>query len=205
MLARSGDDGIVSLSAVRSIREGDVDGKTIERLGDELFDAWQSRTPMGQLTELHPSMTIDEAYGIQQRTIARRRQSGVRVVGKKIGLTSKVVQKMLGVDQPDFGYLLSDMVYGEGEPIAISSLIAPKVEGEIAFMLNSSLHGPGISNADVLRATAFVMPCFEIVDSRVRDWKIRIQDTVADNASAGAFVLGDRAVDPRDLDLALCG
>jgi len=182
-----------------------MDGKNIEKLGDELFEAWHSRTPIGQLTEQHPSMTIDEAYGIQQRTIARRRQSGVRVVGKKIGLTSKVVQKMLGVDQPDFGYLLSDMVFGEGEAIPVASLIAPKVEGEIAFVLESRLEGPGITNADVLRATAFVMPCFEIVDSRVRDWKIRIQDTVADNASAAAFVLGDRAVDPRDVDLTLCG
>ncbi len=182
-----------------------MDGKNIEKLGDELFEAWHSRTPIGQLTEQHPSMTIDEAYGIQQRTIARRRQSGVRVVGKKIGLTSKVVQKMLGVDQPDFGYLLSDMVFGEGEAIPIASLIAPKVEGEIAFVLESRLEGPGITNADVLRATAFVMPCFEIVDSRVRDWKIRIQDTVADNASAAAFVLGDRAVDPRHVDLTLCG
>jgi len=182
-----------------------MDSKTIDKLGDELFEAWRTRTAIGQLTQEYPAMTVEEAYGVQQRTIARRRQSGVRVVGKKIGLTSKVVQKMLDVDQPDFGYLLSDMAYGEGEAIPIANMIAPKVEGEIAFVLNSTLQGPGVTNADVLRATAFVMPCFEIVDSRIRDWKIRIQDTVADNASAGAFVLGDRAIDPRSVDLSLCG
>ena len=87
----------------------------------------------------------------------------------------------------------------------MSSLIAPKVEGEIAFVLKKTLTGPGITAADVLRATDFVMPCFEIVDSRIRDWKIRIQDTVADNASAAMFVLGGQAVDPRDIDLGLCG
>jgi len=144
-----------------------MDGKNIEKLGDELFEAWRSRTPIGQLTEQHPSMTVDEAYGIQQRTIARRRQSGVRVVGKKIGLTSKVVQKMLGVDQPDFGYLLCDMVFGEGEAIPVASLIAPKVEGEIAFVLESRLEGPGITNADVLRATGrTVVTCDNVLPQR---------------------------------------
>jgi len=177
----------------------------IERLGDALYDAWHTRTPIGQLTEAHPDMTIDEAYRVQQRMIARRLASGVRVVGKKIGLTSKVVQTMLGVDQPDFGYLLADMVCTDGEAVPMSSLIAPKVEGEIAFVLKTTLSGPGVTAADVLRATDFVLPCFEIVDSRIRDWKIRIQDTVADNASAGAFVLGTQAVDPRGVDLSLCG
>jgi 2-oxopent-4-enoate/cis-2-oxohex-4-enoate hydratase len=177
----------------------------IERLGDALYDAWRTRTPVVQLTEAHPDMTIDDAYRVQQRMIARRRAGGVRVVGKKIGLTSKVVQTMLGVDQPDFGYLLADMVHGDGDAVPMAALIAPKVEGEIAFVLKSTLSGPGVTAADVLRATDFVLPCFEIVDSRIRDWKIRIQDTVADNASAGAFVLGTRAVDPRGLDLSLCG
>ena len=177
----------------------------IERLGDALYDAWHTRTPIGQLTEAHPDMTIDEAYRVQQRMIARRRAGGARVVGKKIGLTSKVVQTMLGVDQPDFGYLLADMVCGDGEPVPMATLIAPKVEGEIAFVLKATLSGPGVTAADVLRATDFVLPCFEIVDSRIRDWKIKIQDTVADNASCGVFVLGDRLVDPRGLDLTTCG
>ena len=177
----------------------------LDTLGDALFDAWRTRQPVAPLTEAHPHMSIDEAYAVQQRMMARRRAAGPRVVGKKIGLTSKVVQQMLGVDQPDFGYLLSDMVCAEGEPIPADTLIAPKIEGEIAFVLRHTLAGPGITSADVLRATELVLPCFEIVDSRIRDWKIRIQDTVADNASAGLFVLGSTAADPRDVDLALCG
>jgi 2-oxopent-4-enoate/cis-2-oxohex-4-enoate hydratase len=109
---------------------------------------------------------------------------------------------MLNVHQPDFGYLLDGMVYNEGESIPMNTLIQPKAEGEIAFILNKDLMGPGLTNADVLRATECVMACFEIVDSRIQDWKIKIQDTVADNASCGVFVLGDRAVDPRKVDLA---
>jgi len=112
---------------------------------------------------------------------------------------------MLDVRQPDFGYLLDTMIYNEGEAIPMSGLIQPKAEGEIAFILKRDLIGPGISSADVLRATECVMPCFEIVDSRITDWKIKIQDTVADNASCGVFVLGDHAVDPRRVDLLTCG
>lgn len=182
-----------------------MDATTLQTLGDALFDALTTRTPIDPLSERFPDMTIDDAYVVQQRMNARRLQPGVRVVGKKIGLTSKVVQKMLGVDQPDFGYLLSDMVCADGDALPMATLIAPKVEGEIAFVLRHKLQGPGVTTADVLRATECVMPCFEIVDSRIRDWKIRIQDTVADNASAALFVLGAQAVDPRDVDLTLCG
>ena len=137
--------------------------------------------------------------------VGRRIEAGERVVGKKIGVTSKVVMNMLDVHQPDFGYLLDGMVYNEGETIPMDSLIQPRAEGEIAFILKKDLLGPGVTNADVLRATECVMPCFEIVDSRILDWKIRIQDTVADNASCGVFVLGDQAVAPHKVDLALCG
>jgi 2-oxopent-4-enoate/cis-2-oxohex-4-enoate hydratase len=116
-----------------------------------------------------------------------------------------VVMDMLGVDQPDFGQMTSDMVLNEGQPVRTDTMIAPRAEAEVAFMLKHDLMGPGVTAADVLRATECVMPCFEIVDSRIRDWKIRIQDTVADNASCGVFVLGDRAVDPRRIDLSTCG
>jgi 2-oxopent-4-enoate/cis-2-oxohex-4-enoate hydratase len=112
---------------------------------------------------------------------------------------------MLGVYQPDFGYMLDGMIVSDGGSIAMSSLIQPKAEGEIAFVLKKDLMGPGVTNADVLAATDFVMPCFEIVDSRIRDWKIKIQDTVADNASCGMFVLGSTAMDPRKVDLMTCG
>ena len=112
---------------------------------------------------------------------------------------------MLGVYQPDFGYLLDGMIYNEGEAVPANTLIQPKAEGEIAFILKKDLKGPGITASDVLAATEGVMTCFEIVDSRIRDWKIKIQDTVADNASCGVFVLGDTLIDPRRVDLNTCG
>ena len=177
----------------------------IQKLGDELFAALRSCTVVEPLTTRHPEITIDDAYGIQQRMMARRYQEGEKIVGKKIGVTSKAVMNMLGVNQPDFGYLTDAMVYNEGQAIDAKTLIQPKAEGEIAFLLKKTLKGPGVSAAEVLAATEGVMACFEIVDSRVKDWKIKIQDTVADNASAGVFVLGDRLVDPRDVDLLTCG
>ena len=182
-----------------------MDAKLIETLGDELYQAMTTQTVVDPLTSRYPDITIENAYHVQQRMVARRVQAGERVVGKKIGVTSAAVMNMLGVYQPDFGYLLDGMIYNEGDAIDTSTLIQPKAEGEIAFILKKDLMGPGISNADVLAATECVMPCFEIVDSRIRDWKIKIQDTVADNASCGVFVLGDRLVDPRDVDLATCG
>ena len=182
-----------------------MDQKTIEALGDSLYDALVARTPIAPLSAAHPDMTIEDAYHVQQRMIARRLEKGDRVIGKKIGVTSKAVMNMLGVHQPDFGYLLDSMVFNEGESVEMDTLIQPKAEGEIAFLLKKDLQGPGVTAADVLAATEGVMACFEIVDSRIQDWKIKIQDTVADNASCGVFVLGDQLVDIADLDLALAG
>ena len=177
----------------------------IEQLGDELYGALTACQVLDPLSSRHPDITIEDAYAIQQRLIARRLGAGERVVGKKIGVTSQAVMNMLGVFQPDFGILLDGMVYNEGQPIEARTLIQPKAEGEIAFVLKKDLMGPGVTAADVMAATEGVMACFEIVDSRIRDWKIQIQDTVADNASCGVFVLGDRAVDPRHIDLSTCG
>lgn len=177
----------------------------IQSLGDELYDALTQCRVVEPLTSRHADITVDDAYAIQQRLNARRLQAGERIVGKKIGVTSQAVMNMLGVHQPDFGLLTDAMVYNEGEAIPAARLIQPKAEGEIAFVLKRDLQGPGVTAADVLAATEGVMACFEIVDSRIRDWKIRIQDTVADNASCGVFVLGDRLVDPRRVDLATCG
>lgn len=182
-----------------------MDQPQITQLGDELYEALSAGKTVTPLTSRGLDISIEDAYHIQQRMIARRIEKGERVVGKKIGVTSKAVMNMLGVHQPDFGYLLDGMVYNEGESIPMDSLIQPKAEGEIAFLLKKDLQGPGVTAADVLAATEGVMACFEIVDSRIQDWKIKIQDTVADNASCGVFVLGDRLVDIKDLDLALCG
>jgi len=177
----------------------------IDQLGDELYEALKACRTLEPLTNRHADITIDDAYAIQQRMMKRRLDAGEKVVGKKIGVTSKAVMNMLGVFQPDFGWLTDAMVYNEGQAIEAKTLIQPKAEGEIAFVLKKTLKGPGVSAADVLAATEGVMACFEIVDSRIQDWKIKIQDTVADNASCGVFVLGDRLVDVRDVDLATCG
>jgi 2-oxopent-4-enoate/cis-2-oxohex-4-enoate hydratase len=177
----------------------------IRILGDELFDAWKNTKAVDPITDRETDITIEDAYHVQLRTIARRVEAGERIVGKKIGVTSQAVMNMLKVDQPDFGHLLSGMAYSDGETISLNNALLPRGEGEIAFIMKHDLTGPGLTNADVLRATECVLPCFELVDSRIRDWKIKIQDTVADNGSSYAFVLGDRAIDPRKIDLTTVG
>lgn len=178
----------------------------IQQYGDELYQAMQSRQAVSPLSSRGEALSIEEAYHISLQMLNRRLDAGAKVVGKKIGVTSKAVQQMLNVHQPDFGYLTDDMVFNYGEEIPISErLISPRAEGEIAFVLKKDLLGPGITNADVLAATECVIPCFEIVDSRIKDWQITIVDTVADNASCGLFVLGDKAVSPQNIDLSTCG
>ena len=182
-----------------------VENTQIERYGDELYQALTDRRAVDPLTDREPGITIEDAYRIQLRMIQRRLDAGETIIGKKIGVTSKIVMQMLNVDQPDFGQMTSGMVFNEGEAIRADSMIAPRAEAEVAFVLKSDLQGPGVTTADVLRATDFVLPCFEIVDSRIKDWKIKIQDTVADNASCGVLTLGGVRKSPRQLDLALAG
>lgn len=182
-----------------------MDNSLIERCGDELFDAWRQRTVLSPLLERFPDIGADDAYAIQQRMVARRLQAGETIVGKKIGLTSKPVQDMLGVYEPDFGQLTSGMVCTESDGIDLNCMIQPKAEAELAFVLERDLVGPGITATDVIRATAYVSPCFEIVDSRIRDWKIKLPDTVSDNASCGVFVLGAAKADLRRFDATLAG
>jgi 2-oxopent-4-enoate/cis-2-oxohex-4-enoate hydratase len=182
-----------------------LDSAATERLGDELYAALRGRHTVAPLTGRVPGVTIDDAYAVSRRMLARRLADGERVVGKKIGVTSEAVQKMLDVHQPDFGFLTDAMLFESGAAIPIGEmLIQPRAEGEIAFVLAKELAGPGVTEDDVLAATRAVRPCFEIVDSRIRDWKIRIEDTVADNASSGVFVLGPDEVGPRDVDLVSC-
>ncbi len=183
-----------------------MDQQQIMACGDELFEAMLQRHKLRPFTERFSDISIEDAYHISLRMVERRVEAGEKIIGKKIGVTSKAVQNMLNVHQPDFGYLTDKMAYNQGEEMPISErLIQPRAEGEIAFILKKDLMGPGVTNADVLAATECVMPCFEIVDSRIENWQIKIQDTVADNASCGLFVLGDSAVDPRKVDLATCG
>lgn len=182
-----------------------MDKAKIQRFGDELYQALLDRKPVDPLTDRESDITIEDAYQIQLRMIQRRVDAGETIVGKKIGVTSKVVMDMLKVNQPDFGQMTSGMVFNEGEAIRTDTMIAPRAEAEVAFLLKRDLMGPGVTAADVLRATDCVMPCFEIVDSRIKDWKIKIQDTVADNASCGVLTLSGLRKDPRKLDLALAG
>lgn len=177
----------------------------INYYGDELYDALTGNYTVPNLRDRVSGLTIADAYLIQSRLVQRRIDAGEHIVGKKIGVTSAPVQQMLGVFEPDFGQLLSGMVYRNGDTIKLSSLIAPRAEGEIAFVLKHDLVGPGITAVDVLRATDYVLPCFEIVDSRIDAWDIKIVDTVADNASCGVYVLGDTPMDPFEVDLALVG
>jgi 2-oxopent-4-enoate/cis-2-oxohex-4-enoate hydratase len=175
----------------------------VDRAGwtERLYDALRSGTTIPPISGQDSRLTIDDAYAISLGVLERRTADGERVVGKKIGVTSKPVQDMLGVHQPDFGFL-TDRMWVEGDiDIDAHGLIQPRAEAEIAFILKSSLIGPGITDADVLAATESIAPCFEIVDSRIADWKIGIVDTVADNASCGVFALGSARLDPRGIDL----
>jgi 2-oxopent-4-enoate/cis-2-oxohex-4-enoate hydratase len=178
----------------------------IQALGDELYAALRSRHTVAPLTAREPDISIDDAYRISLRLRDRRISDGEEIIGKKIGVTSKPVQDALGVHQPDFGWLMSPMRFSSGCELPISTqLIQPRAEGEIAFVLKRDLIGPGVTPADVMAATDHVLPCFEVVDSRIHDWRIKIQDTVADNASSGLFVLGREGADPRKVDFYTCG
>lgn len=171
-------------------------------LGDELYEALRARRTVPPLTTRLPGITVADAYHVSRRMLERRLADGERVIGKKIGVTSKAVQTMLDVHTPDFGWLTDAMQFEEEAPIG-RLLIQPRAEAELAFVLARELRGPGITPADVLAATDHVCACFEIVDSRIEGWKIRYEDTVADNASSGLFVLGAKA-SPRGVDFAAC-
>jgi 2-oxopent-4-enoate/cis-2-oxohex-4-enoate hydratase len=178
----------------------------VAQFGDALYEALIKRKPIAPITDSFPAITIQSAYEIQAHFVkCRMVAENSSLIGRKIGATSKAVQRLLNIEQPDFGALLSTMNVVDGNEIDIDTLVAPRVEGEIAFLLKHDLRGPGLTAANVLRATEKVVPCIEIVDSRISDWRIRIQDTVADNASSGAFVLGKTGCDPRSLDLSLVG
>lgn len=147
---------------------------------------------------------VDIAYAVQEINTERALSEGRRLVGRKIGLTSKIVQAQLGVDQPDFGMLFADMAYGDGETIPTASLIQPKVEAEIALVLKKDLIQTSHTYADIISATDYALPAIEVVDSRIENWKISLIDTVADNASSAAFVLGSCPVQLDQLDLVNC-
>lgn len=163
----------------------------IQEAADELHAAQTCGQPIAPLAECISGLDVYDAYAIQQVNLARRLGEGRTLVGRKIGLTSEPMQALLGVDEPDFGYILDDMLLGNGGSVPATRFCAPRVEPEVAFRLRAPLRGPGVTVADVRRATDAVAVAVEIVDSRIADWKITLPDTVADNASSGAVALGD--------------
>ncbi|MCK2119949.1 fumarylacetoacetate hydrolase family protein [Pseudomonas sp. PNPG3] len=171
---------------------------------DALYGAWCGRGMIEPLSDRYPDITIDDAYRIQQAFIGRRMAKGARIVGAKIGLTSLAVQKQLGVDTPDYGVLFDDMGFGEGLPIPLAGLHQPKIEAEVAFVLGRDLDLPNPTLVDVIVAIDYALPAMEIVGSRIANWNIKLVDTVADNASSSAFVIGGSPKKLGELDLRGC-
>ncbi len=170
-------------------------------VADALRDAEVEREPIPPLRETWPDIDVVDSYEIQLLNIRQRLQAGARVNGHKVGLSARAMQEMMGVDEPDYGHLLSDMELFGDEPVEARRYCYPRVEVEVAFILGETLPGEGCTEEDVIRATAYVAPAIELIDSRVLDWNIRIADTIADNASSAGYVLGPERVRPEDVDL----
>jgi 2-keto-4-pentenoate hydratase len=174
-------------------------------LAQSLRSAEDQRVAIRPLTEQYPDLTVADAYEIQRQNIATRIRAGERAVGRKIGLTSQAMQRLIGVKEPDYGTIMDTMVISEDQTLHRQRLLYPRVEGEIAFVLEKDLEGPGLTIPTVLKATAGVMACLEIVDSRIADWKIKLPDTIADNGSSARVVFGGALVPVTQLDLRLLG
>jgi len=175
---------------------------TVNDIASELFLALRNQETILPLTNRYPEIDINDAYQISRKFLSLREDEGEKIVGKKIGVTSLVVQEMLGVNQPDFGFLTDVMQVNNKSNFSMNNfLIQPRAEAEIAFILKDDLNGPGITRDDVISATEKILPCFEIVDSRIDAWQIKIQDTIADNASCGVFVLGEGSCVPNKFSM----
>jgi 2-keto-4-pentenoate hydratase len=179
--------------------------QNLQKASRDLYSAERERRPIRPLTEQFPGIEIADAYGIQLGLMELKKADGGKVVGKKIGLTSTAMQKMLNVDQPDYGHILAGMMVDDGARFPTAELIQPKIEPEIAFILDKDLKGPGVTPIQVLAATAYVLPALEIIDSRIEGWKIKLCDTIADNASSARVVLGGVMKRVDQLDLRLVG
>jgi 2-keto-4-pentenoate hydratase len=177
----------------------------LDAIAAELHDAYTTGRTLEPLTAAYHGLTLDDAYAIQQIQVRRRVDGGASVIGFKVGLTSAAIQLQLGVHEPDYGHLLSDMMYPADVPIPIGRFLQPRAEPEVALVLKNALREPGSAVKDVASATAHAVPAIEIIDSRITDWRIGLNDTIADNASSGGFVLGVTRTVLDGLDLALLG
>jgi 2-keto-4-pentenoate hydratase len=172
-----------------------------EEAAEILRVAEETQVAVVPLVQTFPHMGIDDTYEIQLLNIRRRLAAGTTVYGHKVGLSSKAMQEMMGVDEPDYGHLLSDMVYTEDAPIPTAKFLLPRVEVEVGFVLGDDLPGEGCTVEDVLRCTEFIAPAIELIDSRIADWKIGLFDTISDNASSCGVILGKERVKPDELDV----
>ena len=173
------DDETTVGGSVRSTRQ-----RLRRQLAAELLHAERSRVPITPLTDRYPDIDVVDAYEIQLINIRQRVAEGARVIGHKVGLSSEAMQKMMGVDEPDYGHLLADMEVFQDVPVPTSDYLSPRVEVEVAFILADDLPGAGCTEDDVLAATAAFAPSIELIDTRITDWKIKLCDTIADNASS---------------------
>ncbi|MFF2086795.1 2-keto-4-pentenoate hydratase [Nocardia sp. NPDC058176] len=171
------------------------------QLADELARAEDERVAVSPLVDRYPDIDVVDAYEIQLLNIQRRLRSGSKVVGHKVGLSSKAMQQMMGVDEPDYGHLLAEMEVFENVPVETSRYLLPRVEVEVGFVLGADLPGADCTEADVLAATVAYAPAIELIDSRIKDWRIGLADTISDNASSAGYVLGKERVAPGDIDI----
>jgi 2-keto-4-pentenoate hydratase len=172
-----------------------------DELAADLAEAERSRVPIAPLTDGNPTIDVVDAYEIQLINIRQRVAEGARVVGHKVGLSSKAMQQMMGVDEPDYGHLLDEMEVFEDKPVKAGRYLYPRVEVEVGFILADDLPGAECTEDDVLAATGAFAPSIELIDTRITDWKIKLCDTIADNASSAGFVLGADRVSPKDIDI----
>ncbi|PXY26023.1 2-keto-4-pentenoate hydratase [Prauserella sp. PE36] len=182
-----------------------MDTNAVSDVAAQLLQAYETGKPMPPIIDSHPGATVGDAYRIQQEQVRTWLAGGEVIKGHKVGLSSAAMQEQMGVDQPDYGHLLSGMFHLEQQPIRTANFLQPRIEPEIAFVLGKPLSGPGATVADAARAVEFVLPALEIVDSRIQDWKISIVDTIADNASSGGVVLGSKPTPLSAVDLRLVG
>src|ERR1700735_5435789 len=164
-----------------------------------LWAAERDLAPIGPLTETFPGIDVVDAYEIQLGNIRRKIAAGARVRGHKVGPPSPVMQQMMGVDEPDYGHLLDSMVLPQDAPIPAARYCYPRIEVEIGYVLGSALRAAGCTEADVLAATAYIVPSLELIDSRITDWRIKLADTIADNASSAGVILGAERRTPAEL------
>ena len=173
----------------------------IQKLADGLYKAEIDRVPTEPITDTFPALTVDEAYMVQKVNADRRVAMGQEIVGHKIGLTAKAMQELFNVSEPDYGHLFGPMMHDASKPLDMSELIDPQIEVEPAFVLSKRLMGPNVTAEQVLDATDYITVCFEVIDSRIVDWRIKLQDTVGDNGSSARVVMGAERVKPGDLEL----